>query len=320
LRIRVRDFASPLTTDIDPDAHVDVQEIDGLVNRCINAVTESLKCPSTKFAEQQRQHLSQVFFAMRHAHRAIRELLRSEGKDPMAVSVMPVVRSQLETLFALCLIVEKPEWLAVYLKDGWKKLYVRHLWMREECKSLPRVAVGLQRVDPELEQFRVAWGVTEREKQTIDEDELGTPLPSGVQPEVIRQFPTPTSVIGHVEDPQRRSMLMRLYPEYQFLCGFVHFSPATMVLSHLLDTRGPSVQLFTSGQRYEMFQKELAGPAIWIDSISIVQSCSEFVCVYRSDVELARATAEAWKSIVGQSLIGRVVWQLRARGLLGALA
>ena len=257
---------------------------------------------------------------MRHAHRAIRELLRSDGKDPMAVSVMPVVRSQLETLFALCLIVEKPEWLAVYLKDGWKKLYVRHLWMREECKGLPRMTVGLQRVAPELEQFRVASGVTEREKQTIDEDELGTLPPTGAQPEVIRQFPAPITVIRHVQDPQRRSMLMRLYPEYQFLCGFVHFSPATMVLSHLLDTRGPSAQLFTSGQRYEMFQKELAGPAIWTELISIVQSCSEFVCVYRSDVELARTTTEAWKSIIEQSLIGRVVWQLRARGLLGAIA
>ena len=256
---------------------------------------------------------------MRHAHRAIRELLRSDGKDPMAVSVMPVVRSQLETLFALCLIVEKPEWLAVYLKDGWKKLYVRHLWMREECKGLPRMTVGLQRVAPELEQFRVASGVTEREKQTIDEDELGTLPPTGAQPEVIRQFPAPITVIRHVQDPQRRSMLMRLYPEYQFLCGFVHFSPATMVLSHLLVSGEPSAQTIYFRPRWNV-SKGVGRTGNWTELISIVQSCSEFVCVYRSDVELARTTTEAWKSIIEQSLIGRVVWQLRARGLLGAIA
>jgi hypothetical protein len=262
LRIRIRDCISALTTDIDADAHFDVSEIDALVNRCINAVTESLKSPSTKFTEHQREHLRQVFFAMRHAHRAVRELLRSDGKDPLAVGVMPIVRSQLETLFAICLIVEKPESLAVYLKDGWKKLYVRHLWMREECMGLPRVTTDLQRVAPKLEQFRVASGVTEREKQTIDEEELGIAMPLGAEPEVIKYFPLPMSVIRQVQEPERRSMLMRLYPEYEFLCGFVHFSPATMVLSHLLDTRRPSVGLFTSGERYEMFQKELAGPAL----------------------------------------------------------
>lgn len=128
------------------------------------------------------------------------------------------------------------------------------------------------------------------------------------------------AVIRQVQDPERKAMLMRLYPEYQFLCGFVHFSLAATVLSGLLDPRNPHAAMVSSINKNDVFQKELAGPAIWLDSISIVQGCSEFVSVYRDDIELARAAIEGWKSVMEQSLIGRVIWQLRARRLLGALS
>lgn len=319
LKIRVRDCVSRLTGDIDPDARMDIVKVDAAVNLCINAVTESLKRPS-KFSERQREHLSHIFLWMRHAHRGVRELLRPDGKDPLSVGVMPLVRAQLEILFALCLIIESPESLAVYLKDGWKKLYVRHLLMREECAALPRIIDGLDRVIPSLEQFRVLSGVTDSEKLTIDEEELGTPLPAGVAPQKIRQFPPPRAVIRQVRDPERKNMLMRLYPEYQFLCGFVHFSPAATVLSGLLDPRNPHAAMISSSKKYDVFQKELAGPANWLDSISVIQGCSEFVSVYRDDIELARVAIEGWKLVMEQSLIGRVIWQLRTRRLLGALS
>lgn len=320
LGVRVRDCISPLKSDIDVSATVDALRIDAVVNRCINAVTESLKRPTPKFTERQREHLEHIFLWMRHAHRGVRELLRSDGSDPLSVSVMPLVRSQLEILFAICLVIEKPESLALYLKDGWKKLYIRHLCMREECAALPRVAIELQRVVPSREQFRLLSGVTEAEKQTIDEEELGVSLPRGVSRSQIKQFPTPRDVIRQVLDPERKAMLRRLYPEYQFLCGFVHFSPAATVLSSLLDPRHRYAAMSSSGQKYDVFQKELAGPALWYDSISVAQSCSEFMSIYPDDVELARTALEGWKVLIEQSLIGRVIWQLRARRLLGVLS
>jgi len=320
VRISVLDCISPLTLDIESEARHDAVETDRAVNRCVAAVTESLKSPSKRFTDFQRQHLCQIFFSMRHAHRAIRELLRSDGTDPMSVNVMPLVRSQLETLFAICLIVENSGSLDLYLKDGWKKLYVRHIMAREECRGLPRVCNDLREQATHLEAFRLTSGVTEAEKHTINEDELGIPLPPGVESERIKQFPSPLGVVRRIQDIDRKKMLKRLYPEYQFLCGFVHFSPASRILSTLLDHRQPISQLSTTGQKYDIFQKEIAAPALWFDLISIVQSCCEFVSVYSADVELVTATAEAWQSIVNKSLVGRVVWELRTRKLLGALA
>jgi hypothetical protein len=319
MKIRAKDCVSPLTEDINVDAHFDVRHLDALCNRCINTVTDCLNVRSLHFSDMQRGHLQQVFLAMRHVHRAIRELLRPNGSDPISVSVMPLARAQLETFYAICLVIEKPDSMALYLKDGWKKLYIRHLLMREECRGLPRVAGGLDTIAPQLEQLRIASGATEEERMTIEEEELNLTLPPGIQAQHIRQFPSPKEVIRAIADPDRRAMLVRLYPEYQFLCGFVHFSPSTQILSSLLDKRHPAASLFSSGQREETFQKEIAGQALWIDFLSIVEACAELLTVYRDNVELARVAIESWNALIEMSLLARAIWQIRAKRLLGVV-
>ena len=315
----IRNCVSTISTDIALDAKWDARNADASVNRCIAAATECLKSDAPTLNERRRIHLHQILLAMRHGYFAVRELLRSESEQPLSVSSMSVVRSQVETLYAICLVIERPEMLDDYLKDGWKKLFVRHILMREECPALPRVTQGLRDVEPWLEQMRIVSGVTEVEKQTVEADELGIPLPSGVAPVRISSFPTPRRVINEINDPDRRRMLERLYPEYQFLCGFVHFSPATVTLTSLLDSRQPFRKLFTTGQVLEMWQKEIAGPAMWLNVVSVVQCCGELLSIYPKDVELARCCVEAWEPLCENTFLGRVIWQLRARKLLGAI-
>jgi hypothetical protein len=167
---------------------------------------------------------------------------------------------------------------------------------------------------------QLASGVTPDERQTIEAEELGRPLPAGVAATCIAPFPTPKGVIARLVDADRKKMLLRLYPEYTFLCGFVHFSPAGVILASLLDPRQPFRAMFTSGQIEEMFQKEIAGPALWFDVLSIVQCCSELLDLYPSHVELARCCVDAWKPLSENTFIGRVIWKLRARKLLGVIA
>jgi hypothetical protein len=191
--------------------------------------------------------------------------------------------------------------------------------MREECRTLPRVAKGLAQVEKWLEQLRIVSGVTDFEKQTVEAYELGMHPPVGTAPVKISPFPTPIRVIKQVTNPDRKRMLARLYPEYQFLCGFVHFSPATVTLTSLLDSRQPFRKWFTTGQITEMWQKEIAGPAMWLNVISVIQCCTEFLEIYPNDVELARCCVEAWKPLSENTFIGRVIWELRSRKLLGAI-
>lgn len=319
MTIRIRDCICNINTDIDLEAKWDARDADASVAKCIAAVTESLKSPTPNFTQEQRGHLHQILLSLRHGHLAVRELLRPENEQPLSVNVMPLVRAQIETLYAICLIIENPQALANYEKDGWKKLFIRHIAMREECHTLQRVTKGLAAVEEWLEKLRVLSGITDIEKQTIEAQELGIPLPAGTVPLNIPAFPTPARVITQVTNPDRKRMLMRLYPEYQFLCGFVHFSPATVHLTSLLDSRQPFRKMFTTGQIAETWHKEIADPAMWLNVISVIQCCTEFLAVYPYDVELARCSAEAWKPLSENTFIGRVIWELRTRKLLGAI-
>jgi hypothetical protein len=316
MRIRIRDCVSSIKTDIDLNAKWSAASADASINRCVAAATECLKSDTPKANESQRVHLHQIFLSMRHAHRAIRELLRPEGEQPLSVNAMPLVRAQIETLYAICLIVEKPQSLDDYLKDGWKKLFIRHLLMRAECSTLPRVSSGLAKADKWIELMRISAGVSEIEKQTMEMEELGVKLGPGIVASKIAPFPTPGLVISRITDPNRKRMLMRIYPDYQFFCGFVHFSPATEILTALLDTRQGFRKMFTSSQVEEMYQKEIAGPAMWYNVLSVVQCCSELVELYPNDIELARCCIEAWKPLSENTFIGQVVWELRTKGLL----
>jgi hypothetical protein len=320
VKIRLIDCISPHTADIDMSATFAATETDKIINRCIVAVTDSLRASTKHFTDDQRDHLSKIFFSMRHVHRAIRHMLISEGKDPVVVNVMPLVRVQLETLYAICLIVEDPNSLSLYLKDGWKKFYIQHVLMREESAGLPRMKAELEAHAASIERFRLASGVTIAEKQTIDEEELGIACPPGTVKAHIGQFPTPGAVLTKVREPDRKRMLQRLYFEYQFLCGLVHFSPPSIILSTLLDERQPPYDWSTPRQKYEIFQRELTVPALGFDVLSVVQSCSEFVTIYPSDMNLVNAIADGWRHLTKSWLVGRVVWQIRTMKLLGALS
>jgi hypothetical protein len=316
----VRDCAHPITKDIDPEGHIDAPAIDTHVAKCVAAVSEALKSPSSSLTDFQRSHFALLFHAMKWTHASIRDLLRHETKKPMSIDAMPLVRTQLESLYAICLIVEDPTYLSVYLKDSWKKLYKRFLLQREECRHLPRFTEYLNvRALPNLNAMAALAGVSKDEITTIDCDELGQIPVAGFVPKRIPQFPTPKVVIRLIKEMNRNRMLMRLYPEYQFLCSFVHVSPHPSMFKVMLDDRAPFGNLFTSSQVEHMFQNEIAGQALYIDLISVAQGCAEVLTLYRADLDLLKTVEEAWKLVCDHSLLGQIVWEMRTRGVLGVI-
>jgi hypothetical protein len=288
---------------------------------CVAAVSEALKSPIPTLSEFQRVHFTQLFHAMKWTHASIRDLLRHETKKPMSVDAMPLVRTQLDSLYAICLLVEAPSYLSVYLKDSWKKLYIRFLLQREECRGLGRFSKYLnEQALPNLERMASLIGISRDEILTINCDELAQSPPSGFIPMRISRFPTPRVVIRLTKDASRNRMLTRLYPEYQFLCSFVHVSPHPGMFKVMLDDRHPLAGLFSSEKMDHMFQGEIAGPALYIDLISVAQGCAEILTLYRDNLDLLKVVEGAWKLIADSSLLGRVIWEIRTRKLLGVIA
>jgi len=318
--ISVKDCRYPISIDIDPDARIDVLILDKQVAMCVAAASEALKSPSPTLTEFQRMHFSELFHSMKWTHASIRDLLRHETTKPMSVDAMSLVRTQLESLYAICLLVESPTYLSVYLKDSWKKLYIRFLLQREECQSLGRFSKYInEQAIPILEQMASLIGVSPDEMLTIDYDELGQSPPPGFVPKRISKFPSPRAIIRLTTDADRIRMLTRLYPEYQFLCSFVHVSPHPGMFKIMLDDRHPLRNLFKSKNMDHMFHGQIAGPALTIDLISVAQGCAEILTHCRSNLDLLKAIEGAWKVIADSTLLGRVIWEIRTRKLLGVI-
>jgi len=319
MKVLVHKDSYMMKKEINLDQTTDAPVMDGLVNRCIAAASDAFRNPTSAFTRVQEEHLGHIFKSMRPTHETIRELLRRENKSPHSVDAVPLARLQLETLYAICLVLDQPSYLDLYFKHSWKQTYVRHLLMSVECKNLPTVMAELDKQLVPLEGLRQLAGVTDQEKVTIRCEQLDEPFPPGMRQTPIHQFPTPGVALGVIRDPDRKRMLSRLYFEYQFLCGFVHFSTQPRSFKGIFDHRERFGQLFTAEQLESMFQKEIAGPAIWVDFLSIVQSAAEIITLYPADMELRRAVTDAWAVLSERTIMGRAVWEFRAKRLVGII-
>jgi hypothetical protein len=224
-KIRVIDIAWPNKDDIDTDRLLDVHVLDAHVKQCASVITGALKTPPPGYSLEQASHMSWMFDAMRFTHTTIRNLLAKGTKSPESVDALPLARMQLEALYSVCLMVQSPTFVDIYLKSWWRDVYVQFVLDRQERQGLPRFSEYINKTGmPVLEELRTASGVTDDEKATVELEELGTPLPSGLKEVKIKSFPTPGSVIDKVLDLQRKQMLKRLYPEYKGLCAYAHGS------------------------------------------------------------------------------------------------
>jgi hypothetical protein len=320
MRVRVRDVAFPITTDIDPEGRFDVAVADGLVKRCETCVITALKQPPNHYSELQASHIAWIFSALHFTHVTMRNLLTQRSKSPASVDALALARLQLESLYSICLIVEQPSYADVYVKSQWRDIYVRFLLQREECKGLARFQDYFGRTAaPLLEQFRRMSGVSDEEKATVEHEELDTPLPVGVTPVKIQRFPQPMGVVDKLKESTRRQMLARMYPEYRRLCAFAHGSAQSSMFKSLFYERSTHQSLFTETKRENLFQREVGEPAILYSLLSVVQASCELATLYPSDIELMRTLIESWNVLLRVDLLCPVIWEIRSKALLGVI-
>ena len=319
MKVRIPDCARPITKPVDLHLASDVDELQAHVNRCVLAMRNAFQSPCVIFDPVQREHVGQIYHAMKCTDGAIKELLRSKTQNPLCVDALPLARIQLERMFCVCLTIEDPSTITLYLKNDWKFLYVRDLLQRAECADIQELMAVLDAQAGSLEQLRQLAGVTDEEKEITRCEALGLPTPKGFSARPIRPFPTPAAVLDRIKDTGRKQMLSRLYLEYSFLCVHVHFSPRSVSFRGLLDSRESFAGLLSTEQLELMFQKEIAQPSIWISFLSIVQSCTELISHFPADVELRRTVAQAWAPLASRTSIGQSIWETRSKRLVGVL-
>ncbi|MGO9326452.1 MAG: hypothetical protein ACLP07_18010 [Terracidiphilus sp.] len=309
-----------VTRDVDVSGMVDVKTIDAHVYSCLSAAQDAIERKSLPgFPDAESAHVWSLVGCMSHSHRSIRKLLLGE-QNPSAVDALAVARLQVESLYTLCYLLQSPENVRLFLKNGWKKKYVRFLLHREEHVNLRRfdefyskVGIGL------IDKLQGVSFVSDAERRKIECDQLGYPL--GPKPLLadIPPFPTPGRVIRLIRDPNQRRMLERIYPEYEFLCSFAHGDSESVFSRSIADPRSRFRNLFSSSEMEDFYQKGVLEPPVMYSVLSAVQVATEIAAVYPADIELCAKVTGAWNLLTRGSLIAVPAWELRAKGVLGAI-
>ncbi len=316
----VKDVARPQTIDIDVDAAYDVKEADAIIFSSVTAAQDALKnAPPGGFSEFERDQIVNTIGGLSHAHRSIRMLLGG-AQGPWAVDALAIARLQLETLYTLCFILQKPENVRLFMKASWKKKYIRFLLQRAETIHFQRFAEFTHETGPEaLEHLRVASFVTEDERRTIDDAELGPPFGPIAKPVEIPMFPGPSKIINRLAPGTQKELLKRLYFEYQFLCSFAHGDAEASLFRVLSDTRSVARHLMPSEKREDFYQRQVLEPPIAYSVLSSLQAATEIATIYPSDVELMVKVTQGWTMLLRNHHLAAPMWELRSKNLLPLL-
>jgi hypothetical protein len=314
---KLSDVAYHHTSDIDSATKRDANVLTNLVNVCIVRAENALKNALGGYTDFQCAQIAQIFCSMRSTHHNFRKLMDDEA-DPGSVDSLALARLQLETLYAVCFMLEAPDNVNCYLRDGWHKQYSKFLLRREEFSALPRFANYLTKVANTLETLRQFHGITLEQKMTIDNREIGAPLPQGFVPQPLTPFPTPGKVLPTVTIPDRRIMLERMYPEYVRLCSFAHGLAEATFFKTIFDKRNPVRSMLKDSDIEDTFQKE-ASDGFLISALSMLQCVTELTTLYPNDIDLKAGAIAAWNELSEVHLLGRALWYIRSRSVLGAI-
>ena len=176
----VKSIAYVHTADIDLTVVKSGATWEGLANICAAAAEKALETPPKGYTSTQRNSLTDSFASMKVTQRSIRLLVALGDEKPESVDALVLARLQLEGLYTMCLLTEKAEYVDRFVKEAWKRQYVRYLLMREETKGLERFVEAQTDVHElsRLLKLATVWNVTEAERLTIEYDELETPPPA----------------------------------------------------------------------------------------------------------------------------------------------
>lgn len=147
--LRVKDYAHVHQTDVDHGQRRDSKEFDKIANVCVMRATEALKVPTGQYTQMHCNQIGDIFRSMMATQRGIRRMLDFEGPiNPETVDALLLARVQLESLFSLCLMLEDPRYVTVYVQEHWRKQYVEYLsratssWLSTDGSRLGRFGSG----------------------------------------------------------------------------------------------------------------------------------------------------------------------------------
>jgi hypothetical protein len=219
------------------------------------------------------------------------------------------------------MFTEGADWVDVYVRDGWKKQYEQFLLQKAETTKLKRYDEYSNKTGPHhLAAVGKTIGITKAQVATIEHEQLNAPMPVGVAQDHIPQFPTPGKAINKLpKGGDKRRMLERLYPEYVFLCSFAHGLPDANLFKMMFNKDSKFRDYWSDAELKDTFRRNVAERSYVTSLLSMIQSAAEITALYPTDVELLAGVTKAWEETSRDSLLGKAIWNIRTKKLLGVI-
>ena len=87
----------------------------------------------------------------------------------------------------------------------------------------------------------------------------------------------------------------------------------------MFNTDSKVSRMWDEEQMKDTFRRQVAQPAYTTSLISIIQAATELTALYPANVDLRAAVVQAWEEVTESMLLGKVVWNIRTKKLLGIL-
>jgi hypothetical protein len=314
----VQKIAHVIDHDLDITQSYDVATLDEHVYTCISLSRSAIEVGKLAgYSDYEKAHIWNFIEGMRYSHKSIRKLLKGE-QSASAVDALAIARLQLENLFTICFLLQSAENVRLFLKNAWKKKYVRFLLHRAEHIRLSRFDEYYNNTGLEmLDKLQGVSFVSDEERRTIDIQQLGYPF--GPKPQVVRMegFPTPAQVVKKITNPDQKQMLARLNSEYEFLCSFAHGDGESVLFRTVADKRSPFQSLHMTSEIEKFYQEQVLEPPILYSALSSILVATEVAASFPSEVELRARLGEAWNFLTKSSLSVVSAWETRAKKVLG---
>jgi hypothetical protein len=107
-------------------------------------------------------------------------------------------------------------------------------------------------------------------------------------------------------------------PRYTSRVNRAH-PPRSWMFKNAFWERSVTRQHLSDAQRQGVYEKEVLDPALLHSSLAIIQGSCEVSTLYPADIDLKAVVIEGWNLLSKMNLLGRTVWEIRAKSVLGVV-
>jgi hypothetical protein len=312
-------------TDIKRTPGINVRDLDRALARVIGDIEFAVTKQGHLSAES-KQLIPNLLSQFLTTHESILALIRKVKRNPLlATDAVSLCREQVEKLYILALIVERPsKWIRQYLRNNWQSMYERHLTVRDEYREMERFKDFIELQRRTLDRMK-RWPnkdskrgyvllVSDRAEKAARFGHYNRNAPAGQWPQYFGKgtknkyiayfsFPTPGKALKKIGKQLLKSWLERWYEEYKYFSAFTHGQLDKLMLEFLVRNKSAA-----ASDKLAQIRLRLVEETVHASYAAATTACTIVATALETDYGSKKELREFWELLSRTALFARAMW------------